>query len=220
MTAAPTEISSESYDDLGLNIVFSEPATTGLGTDDSNGGAAGRSSKTPKRKNKYDRRREKSRQAKLAKLSGNNEILGNNTLPNPKSASKNSKQIDGKHGLPVGGSKIEICRLEDDASKVKEPRMEEEKIANIRNNKITNGTQVEIDVANNGKNESNHSAGHTKQFSSEKQLVKPGDVANNDNVDRGVQKSSLAAVADSFSRRSRVSNTDVVFFSFGFVCPN
>lgn len=211
MTAAPTETSSESYDDLGLNIVFDEPSSTGLGSDDINGGATGRSSKKPKRKTKYDRRREKSRQAKLAKQSGGAELLGNNSSSNPKLVPKNTKKIDGKYVAVSGGSE-EKDKPDKSASPVQKPRNDEESISNNRERNSTNETRAESETINEGKNELNRSEEHNKQFLSAKQPIKTGSTNAKNTIDSDVPKSSLAAIAESFSRRTRVSRAD------GFFC--
>ena len=65
MTAAPTD------DDLGLNLVFSTPSvSTGVGVGGGllgGGGGNNHNNKKPKRKTKYDRRRERGERAKAAK---------------------------------------------------------------------------------------------------------------------------------------------------------
>jgi len=203
MTAAPTETSSESYNDLGLNIVFGEPSSNGLGSDDINGGATGRSSKKPKRKTKYDRRREKSRQAKLAKQSGDAELLGNNASSNPKLAPKNIKRIGGNYGA-VSGGREEKDKPDKSASPMQKPINEEENISNNREQNSTNATRAGSEIINEGKSEPSRSEAHDKQFLRAKQPTKAGSTNLKNYIDSDLPKSALAAVAESFSRRTRV----------------
>jgi len=104
MTAAPDD------DTLGLNLVYTDPSsTTGLGL-------GGDTTKKPKRKTKYDRRRERGKLAKLAKDDEKRKKRDNGsdsttTLQQGEVKSINSRYVEDTSKVDVVGREIQIDRL-------------------------------------------------------------------------------------------------------------
>ena len=97
MTAATTmepPRSNETSDlDLGLNLIYNHPSTANSTTTAWCSGDENEFKKRPKRKNKYDRRREKGRLAKIAKLAKKDGNLSKNNGMNRPAAISESTSL-------------------------------------------------------------------------------------------------------------------------------